>query len=412
MNFELPGDEMAEKFIIGTTLADGRIPPSARDLATTDFHSPVYRAAWGAFLELDADGREIEPFAAFDIIKRTKPNFEISHLTQTTVGMTKFNEAIYVKKIKSESARRNKIRELWTGIEELQNGGDISWLKNRLEDLDLGKQNRFRSLAEILETEVKPALIDLHRGITNRIPTGFEAIDRVIGGGLSLSDVLLVAALPSSGKSAFVLQTAVSIAKQGVPVAFLSGEMSDGENAKRLLSQAARFLNLNSAVHISSDELDFLTKWADALKTLPIHFDSKTYDLQSLARSLRSLIDETGIKVLFIDYIQLLKLNRFEKQSRYERITECSQEVKRIAMEFGIAVVEVAQFNREGAKSGKPSMHDLEGSSQLEKDTSLIFILDREENSDEVTLRIVKGRNTGTCEIKGRFTGATLNFSF
>jgi replicative DNA helicase len=81
-------------------------------------------------------------------------------------------------------------------------------------------------------------------------------------------------------------------------------------------------------------------------------------------------------------------------------------------MEFGIAVIEVVQFNREGSKSIKSSMHDLEGSSQLEKDASLIFIIDREEDSSEINLRLVKGRNAAKTQIPGIFRGMTLNFEF
>ena len=116
---------------------------------------------------------------------------------------------------------------------------------------------------------------------------------------------------------------------------------------------------------------------------------------------------------MIVDYIQLLKLSKTSKAERYERITEASQEVKRIAMRFGICVIEVAQFNREGAKREKPNLSDLEGSSQLEKDISLCFILDRDAvDREKVDLRIVKGRNTGLSTIEGRFTGANLNFEF
>ena len=80
------------------------------------------------------------------------------------------------------------------------------------------------------------------------------------------------------------------------------------------------------------------------MASLPIEWDCRTYDLRTLAVSLRSLVAEKGIKALVIDYIQLLKLSKFDKNGRTERITEASQEVKRIAMEFGIAVIEVAQF--------------------------------------------------------------------
>ncbi len=257
-------------------------------------------------------------------------------------------------------------------------------------------------------------LADLRHGVTRRISTGFSALDRLVGGGISLSDVVVVAALPGAGKSSFVLQLAAQIAGQGVPVGFLSGEMSNRENALRLLSQMSKTANLNSVTHLGETEFEYLTQWVNhkPFNDLPIYFNSQTSDLHTLSRSLRGMVEEKGLKVLVVDYIQLFRLNRFDRVSRFERIAEVSQEIKRIAMEYGIAVIEVAQFNREGAKSLKTSMHDLEGSSQLEKDASLIFIIDREEDSAGITLRIVKGRNSGKCELRGTFQGALLNFEF
>ena len=210
-----------------------------------------------------------------------------------------------------------------------------------------------------------------------------------------------------------MLQIATNIAKQNIPVAFLSGEMSDKENALRLISQFTHTTNLNSKEHITESDLAFYTGWANELKKLPLYFDAKTYDLQTLSAALENLVELYGVRVLILGYIQLLKLSKHSKAERYERITEASQEVKRIAMRFGICVIEGAQFNREGAKREKPQMHDLEGSSQLEKDISLCFILDRDTSAKEkIELRIVKGRNTGLSVIEGRFTGINLNFEF
>ena len=79
-----------------------------------------------------------------------------------------------------------------------------------------------------------------------------------------------------------------------------------------------------------------------------------------------------------------------------------------MANELGLCVIEVAQFNRVGAKSDSPTMHDLEGSGQLEKDCSLIFIIDRDESN--ITVRLVKGRNAGKCQFNGEFIGKTLTF--
>jgi replicative DNA helicase len=114
-------------------------------------------------------------------------------------------------------------------------------------------------------------------------------------------------------------------------------------------------------------------------------------------------------------------MERLERRQRNERIAEASQEVKRLANELGIAIIEVAQFNREGAKSIQAGLHDLEGSGQLEKDASLIFILElsEEEFTDddrrkylEAKVRIVKGRNVGKSEVVGKFYGRSVQFEF
>jgi replicative DNA helicase len=238
-------------------------------------------------------------------------------------------------------------------------------------------------------------------------------LDIAIGGGLSPSDVVITAGLTGGGKSAFVLQLSYQIAMHGFPVAFLSGEMTNRENGLRLLSQASRFLNLNSVDRLTSAERAGLLPWADHISQLPIYFDHKTSDVKTLAAQLRALVREKGVKVLVVDYIQLLKVQKVDPKTRHERITEASQEIKRMANELEICVIEVAQFNRVGSKSDRPSMHDLEASGQLEKDASLIFLIDRDAaNPQAVTLRIVKGRNSGQGKIEGIFNGANLRFDF
>ena len=268
---EMPSNEAAERNIIGVTLLDKHISPAARTLATTDFYNNFHREIWSAFLELDADGIEIDPVLAFDIFQRNSPHLaqmnSLPVLVDTTFGMTpNFNQSIYVEKLKNCSRRRVLIRELNAQIGNLFESEDLISAKNSIEkhfsDFELtgSPRGNFRHLSEIIESDLKPALIDLHHGITRKISTGFPAIDNLIGGGFSLSDVLCVAALPGCGKSAFVLQTAVNIAKQGIPVAFLSGEMSNRENALRLISQATRSENLNSVQHITGEDLKILQR--------------------------------------------------------------------------------------------------------------------------------------------------------
>lgn len=415
----LPNNKTLEAQTIGQTLLEKRPVPN---VTTTDFYNKDYRAIWSAIAELDKESKEIEPFSVIQIAQRNglSTEFKVSDLMNTTLGLVpNVDYQLYAEKLKTLSLRRYLMRELSNHIEALEAGEDvpdvIQTLETRFDTLrsDYAPKNeRFQSLAEIIESDVKPALMELRQGITNKISTGFSSIDRAIGGGLSKSDVVVVAADTGGGKSAFVLQLAANMAANQIPVAFLSGEMTPRENGLRLISQASQTYNLNSTTKIYEDEYNLLMQWAEASKRLPLYVDSKTTDLKTLRTSLKSLVKTKGIQVLVIDYLQLLKNDVNDSRKRHERISDASQEIKRIALELEIAVIEVVQYNREGGKSAKATFHDLEGSGQIEKDASLIFLIDREKDSDRVVLRIEKGRNAGTCPIEGTFTGANLNFKF
>lgn len=417
----LPHNLEAERSLVGLTLLEKRIPQGARDVAITEFYNQTWRASWRAFLELDADGAEIEPFAAFDIMKRDSPHlierFSIRDLAAATDGQVLgFNEKVFVNKLKDHSARRYAIRELQKCIELVTSGDKdaVKILKTRVQEIEAVSDSRgnFRHISEIIDKEVVPGIRDLEKGVSHKIKTGWPALDKLIGGGLSLSDIVLVAALPGQGKSAFVLQLATQLAQQGLGVGFVAGEMSDKENCYRLVSQISNSYNLNSVDHLDPIEAQFLTEWAQNIRDLPLYFDSRTSDIQTISRSLRHLVEDCGVKILVVDYIQLFKLNKFEKLDRYNRITEVSQEVKRLAMEYSIAVIEVAQFTKDGMKSGhKAKLSDLENGTQLIKDISLGLILDRTPDSG-INLRIEKGRNSGEAELAGKFYGPKLRFEF
>lgn len=414
----LPNSPELERQLIGQCLVDGKTIPG---LTSTDFYSPVWRDCYSVICELDEEGREVELLGVIEKMRQSRKDLDVSTLSNATYGLvTARSTDKWVEQLRNYATRRYLMRELSKQIDFLQNETDVTECVNRLENridvvrTELGpKDERFISLAEVIDQEVLPALDSLRQGQTEKIPTGFEVLDHAIGGGLGTSDVAIVAGLPGGGKSAFVLQMAAQIAKRGTPIAFLSGEMTNKENGLRLVSQEADFINLNSICHLYDDQYRNLREWAISLRGLPMYIDHKTSDIQTMGSHLRALVRRKGVKVLFVDYIQLMKLQRIDKRTRHERITEASQEMKRIANELEISVVEVAQFNREGAKNGKPGMFDLESSGQLEKDTSLIFIIDRSEiQPEEITVRIVKGRNTGKAEIRGRFKGETLKFSF
>lgn len=407
----LPNNQQLESQFIGQSILERRI--ISRELVPADFYYGDYRAAWMAIQELDETQQEIEPFGVLRLAARE--NLKVSDLLQAAHGLVMADDMQpLIAELKELARRRYLIRNLDAALDALQTRQSLTGIMADLSALCENDPSHgvsgFVSLASVIENEVKPALDDLVKGQSRKIKTGFNALDAAIGGGLTPSDVVLVVSDTGSGKSAFVLQLADQLAAQGIPIAFVSGEMRNKENGFRLLSQNSNTTNLNSLMRISVNDRDLLEGWCDIVAKRPMYFDDMTGDLRQLKLNLKILVKQKGIRVLVIDYIQLYKLTANDKFQRSERLAEVSQEIKRMANEFNLCVIEVAQFNREGAKKDEPTMHDLEGSGQLEKDTSLILIIDRAPESSNIAIRIAKGRNSGRCTIPGFFNGQYLKF--
>lgn len=432
----MPNSEETEKQILGTIILDNdAMKGVAETLEVEDFYSPYHKKVYKAMLSLYQAASSINPVLIGEELKKSEPLDAMGGVARvmglaTAMPVLKLDD--FIKLIREKSELRQLIRTCNTIAnsamnEDSEHSQIFSDAQKKINDLCLqaesGKNDEyFAPLNKIIDNEVLDALESLRHGQSPKISTGFPQIDGATGGGIAISDVLLIAADTGYGKSALALQLAYQIAKQDIGTAFLAGEMTNKENVLRMLSQVSGITNLNWLTHISDAQHKYLVEWAMYVRDTNIRFDSRISDLATLKTHLRSMVRRHNIKVLVIDYIQLFKLDKVDSRKRHERIAEASQEVKRIAQELQIAIIEVAQFNREGAKSAQAGLHDLEGSGQLEKDASLIFILELTELEQfdnatraeyrEAKIRVVKGRNVGRSEIVGKFFGKTVKFQF
>lgn len=424
----LPHKPELEMFMIGKAMVDGKIP--SMELSTDDFYSRNAQACWSAICLLDEDGEVIDPFSVHREAHKAgaDEHLTIAELTRTFRELPPTRDiSREVIELKELSRRRMLIRELYRQAEQLSTGVEshdvILQLEDRLVDLrtDNSVLSGFVPLSTIVDHEVKPALQLLLEGKHDRIMTGFAGLDHQLIGG-SRGDCWLIAADTGVGKSIMVMQLAAQMAtpeideitgtviRPGYKVAYASGEMRDRENGLRLLSHAAGVSNLNSVLGLNEEHHHLLTQWAEYIKNLPIFYDSTTIDIQTLERNLRALQAKHGLDVLILDYAQLYRLHKNDwKMTRTERLTELSQAMKRLAGQLGILVIEVVQFNREGMKKTKAEIHDIEGAGQFEKDCSVMLIIDKI-GETQITIRIVKGRNTGHGEVSGTFDGPRLRF--
>ncbi len=214
------------------------------------------------------------------------------------------------------------------------------------------------------------------------LPTGFTELDDMLSG-LQNGEMIIIAARPSMGKTAFGLNAAMHIAGQeGKSAVFFSMEMSKQAIVQRLLcSRAGIDSHKLRRGMLSSAEINALTDVGDQLGRLRLFVDDtpgmSVLELRAKARRLRM---QHHIDVIFVDYLQLMH-NPGRVESRQQEVSEISRGLKALARELNIPVVVLSQLNRnpEGRTDNRPRMSDLRESGAIEQDADVIMLLHREE---------------------------------
>lgn len=244
------------------------------------------------------------------------------------------------------------------------------------------------------------------------ISTGFYDLDKMTAG-LHDSDLVLIAGRPAMGKTAFMLNIARHAAvKERVPVAIFNLEMSKQQLATRMLSTES---GVESEKLRNGDLADSdWTKIAEGMSVLsgaPIYFDDSTdVSVQSIRAKCRKLKMEKDIKLVFVDYLQLMQGKTGRSDSRAQEVGDISRSLKVMARELNVPVIVGSQVNRELEKRAdkRPMLSDLRESGSIEQDADIVMFLYRDEVYNPETefkgvaeVILAKHRNgaTGTCNL-------------
>lgn len=223
-------------------------------------------------------------------------------------------------------------------------------------------------------------------GLTG-VPTGYHKLDDITSG-WQYSDLIIIAGRPAMGKTSFALSMAKNIAADyQVPMAFFSLEMSNTQLVNRLISNVCEIPGskiLNGQLH--PDEWDRLDKRVNNLLGAPLYVDDtpglSVFELRTKARR---LVREHGVKIIMIDYLQLMNANGMRFSSRQEEVSTISRSLKGLAKELNIPIIALSQLNRsvetrEGADKGKrPQLSDLRESGAIEQDADMVLFVHRPE---------------------------------
>jgi replicative DNA helicase len=201
------------------------------------------------------------------------------------------------------------------------------------------------------------------------VPSGFTSIDRITGG-WQPGNLIIIAGRPSMGKTALALALALNPAKMGYPVCFFSLEMSESEISTRYLSGVSGYTN----VEIRNAKLDFkkLCKKSNEIAELPILIDdTPALSLFELRSKVKKVILRYGVKLLIIDYLQLMKA---DAGNREQEVSIISRGLKAISKEFSIPVIALSQLNRgvEDRADRRPRLSDLRESGAIEQDADIV----------------------------------------
>lgn len=255
-----------------------------------------------------------------------------------------------------------------------------------------------------------------HNGSLSRILTGFSKLDQSLS--IDSTDFIILAGRPSMGKTAFVTALAKSIAKNGSGVGFFSLEMSKTQLGQRLVCDEAElsiFLMRNNK--LPKRDYPKLAMAAGPISELPIVIDDTPIVTLGLVRSkIRKWISKHNIKLIIIDYLQLMQTD--DKLDQNRSLEKLSRGLKLTCKEFGVPIIALSQLSREGAKRGKntrPMLSDLRGSGAIEQDADTVMFIHRQHVYDEshpkedAEIIIAKQRNgpseTVHLEFKPEFAG-------
>ncbi len=387
----------------------------------TEQHGKIYEAIIQLF-------EKREPIDLVTVTEQLRHNNALdvaggpAYLT-TLVNMvpTAAHVETYAQMVKEHYIRRQLIAESTKLVETAYDEGET------LEDLiDHAEQSIFSlsqqsvkrdfvALRDVLTVSFD-RLDELQKtsGKLRGVPTGFRDLDNKLAG-LQDSNLIIFAARPGAGKTSFVLNVALNAALKGnVPVGFFSLEMSQEELVDRLLvAQADIDAWKLKTGRLDEKDFDRLSHAMGELAEAPLYIDDTPgLSLAEIRTKARRLQIEHGLKLIIIDYLQLI--HGRNQENRVQEVSEISQGLKNLARELKIPVFALSQLSRavEARGTRKPQLSDLRDSGAIEQDADVVMFIYREdaENFEDVTLDIQKHRNGPMGEVKLIFRGDRMRF--
>jgi replicative DNA helicase len=428
----LPNDMLAEQSALGGMLLSSEAVAEVQEAVKgADFYAPKHEIIYEAVLTLFSKGEPTDVITVTDELTKAgnlvkAGGADYLH-TLTSIVPTAANASFYAK-IVAEKATLRRLVEVGTRIAQMgyANEGEIEDLVNQAQ-ADVYSVTRgattedYVGLSDSIEAAIQEIESAQKRGGEMvGVPTGFAELDDLTHG-MHPGQLIILAARPAVGKSTFALDLARHAAiKANKPTIFFSLEMGRAEIAMRMLSAESQIplQNMRKGT-IGDSDWTRLAAVRGQINDAPLFIDdSPNMTLVEIRAKCRRLAQRVGLKMIVIDYIQLMTSGK-KVESRQQEVSEFSRALKLLAKELQVPVIALSQLNRraEDTKDKKPEISHLRESGSLEQDADVVILLHREDlgqkdhpRAGEADIILAKQRSGPTGTVVLAFQGQYSRF--
>ena len=426
-----------EESVLGAMLLEAScVDQAMEELGPSCFYDPKHRKIFEAMSSLVIEHTPVD-FITVSAKLKEKGDLEmvggsvvLADLSQK-VGSAAHIE-YYVKILKQKAIQRELIT---ASYDILKDSFDDSIKVDDLIDNAQTKvynaiQSNVRKDVQEIGSIINEAMADIEAAQDstglNGVPSGFVSIDRITQG-WQKSDLIILAARPSVGKTAFSLNLARNAAvEHHMPVAFFSLEMSAIQLAKRLMTSesglsADKIKGGSKLEPFEWEQLEFKLK---ALSSAPLYIDdTPSLQLMEFRTKAKNLVKNKGVRLIIVDYLQLMQGPGELKGMREQEVAAISRTLKATAKELNVPIIALSQLSRQAVQrqggGGKPQLSDLRESGSIEQDADMVIFIHRPdyiglsenpEDRDKTQIIIAKHRNGEVCDIDMVFKSTEIKF--
>lgn len=388
----------AERVVLGALMIDKDTFTVVSDVLHPEtFYEPRNQKVYKAIQTLSMDEKPVDIITVTDELAKEGTLEDVggpAYILELSSKVASSANIVYHSRILVQKYMARQLISFASKIETMafDESQDIDELMQDAESslFELSQKNLKQDYTS-LEPVVKDAIEKLKQAATNEggltgIPTGYIKLDDITSG-WQPSDLVIIAGRPAMGKTSFALSLAKNIVMDyQIPAAFFSLEMSNVQLADRLISNVCEI----SGKKIMNGQLDDeewkrIDKNVRKMQTAPLYIDDTPgMSIFELRTKARRLVREKGVKILMIDYLQLMNANGARFGSRQEEVSTISRSLKGLAKELNIPVLALSQLNRsvenrDGNEGKRPQLSDLRESGAIEQDADMVLFVHRPE---------------------------------